>query len=98
MLVGHAKRGGRSLTVIDLAAPPVHFFAEAFAPKLLEPEAKFPQLLRIRKQHENPFSALPLENELNESRNKRRILEEWVASAGTRAASAFHEPMNVQAQ
>src|SRR5437867_661125 len=98
MLVRHAERCRRRLAVVDFAAPPVHLFAEAFAPELLEPKCKFPQRLRIREQDKSTLGAFPLQNELDERGSERRILEERLACLNSRSARAVHECVDIESQ
>src|SRR5206468_12402132 len=72
--------------------------AQAFPPELLEPERKFPERLRIRKENENLFASLSLKYKFNESCNQRWILVEGLAGLKCGVPRALHHGADIETQ
>src|SRR5207237_4418034 len=94
----HTKRRGGRLAIINFAPATVELLAQAFAPQLFEPERKFPELLRVRKEHQDSFSALAVEDELNEGSGQRRIFEEASTGLRSRLPRSIHQCFDIEPQ
>src|SRR5262245_47152608 len=96
MLIGRSQRRSWYLPMVNFPPPAVDFLTEAFAPQLFEPKSKFPQRLRIRKQHQNVFFPLAFQYKLDERCDQRRVFSKSLSTLNGSPPGALHQRTDIQ--